>query len=301
MTNPGRRQRRSAPVGYNDPVAKRHQPPLGQVFLTDRRVEQHILRSLHLEADDTVLEIGAGRGNMTELLARQAGSVRTVEVDSRLVSLLREKFAGNNRVEVLATDILKLPLDGIARSTNRQRIKVFGNLPYYITSACLMHLFQYHRWIEEIVVMVQQEVAERIVAAPGSGDYGLLSITCQYYTQPELLFSIPPQAFRPQPKVRSALVRMPVAPQGDALGIMDEDEAAFWKLVKTAFARRRKTLFNNLKAICDAELLRRALERLQIDARARAETLSPAQFASLQKVLRSGDSMSFRNSAKTIR
>ena len=269
--------------------------------MTDHRVEERIVRLLHLRPEDTVLEIGAGRGNMTELLARQAGSVRTVEVDTRLASLLREKFAGNGRIEVLATDILKLPLDSIARSTNRQRIKVFGNLPYYITSACLMHLFQFHRWIEEIVVMVQQEVAERIVADPGSGDYGLLSITCQYHTQPELLFSIPPQAFRPQPKVHSALVRMPVAPQGDALGIMNEDEAAFWKLVKTAFAQRRKTLFNNLKAICDAELLRRALERLQIDARARAETLSLAQFASLRKALRSGDSMSFGKGTKTIR
>ncbi len=270
-------------------MAKRHQPPLGQVFLTDRRIEEHILRSLHLGADDTVLEIGAGKGNMTELLARHAASVRTVEVDSRLVSLLREKFADNDRVEVLAADILKLPLDSIAGSVNRQRIRVFGNLPYYITSACLMHLFQYHRWIEEIVVMVQREVAERIVASPGSGDYGLLSITCQYYTQPELLFSISPKAFRPQPKVHSALVRMPVAPQGDALGIKAEDEAAFWRFVKTAFAQRRKTLFNNLKAICDAEPLRRALERLQIDARARAETLSLTQFASLQKALRSGD------------
>ncbi|MCZ6750627.1 MAG: 16S rRNA (adenine(1518)-N(6)/adenine(1519)-N(6))-dimethyltransferase RsmA [Acidobacteria bacterium] len=257
--------------------------------MTDRRIEERILRSLHLEADDTVLEIGAGKGNMTELLARQAASVRTVEIDSRLVSLLREKFAGNGRVEVLAADILKLPLDSIAGSANQRRIKVFGNLPYYITSACLLHLFQYHRWIEEIVVMVQHEVAERIVAAPGSGDYGLLSITCQYYTQPELLFSISPKAFRPQPKVYSALLRMPVAPQGDALGITDKDEAAFWRFVKAAFAQRRKTLFNNLKAICDTELLRHALERLQIDARARAETLSLAQFASLAKALRKGD------------
>ena len=270
-------------------MAKRHQPPLGQVFLTDHRIEERILRSLHLEADDTVLEIGAGKGNMTELLARQAASVRTVEVDPRLVALLREKFSGNGRVEVLEADILKLPLDSIAGLANQRRIKVFGNLPYYITSACLLHLFRYHRWIEEIVVMVQQEVAERIVAAPGSRDYGLLSITCQYYTQPELLFSIPPKAFRPQPKVHSALLQMPVAPQGDALGITDEDEAAFWRLVKTAFAQRRKTLFNNLKGIYDAEPLRRALEQLQIDARARAETLSLAQFASLQKALRSGD------------
>ena len=110
--------------------------------MTDHRIEERILRSLHLEADDTVLEIGGGRGNMTELLARQAASVRTVEIDSRLVSLLREKFAGNGRVEVLAADILKLPLDSIASSAIRRRIKVFGNLPYYITSACLLHLFQ---------------------------------------------------------------------------------------------------------------------------------------------------------------
>ena len=275
----------TAAFGYNNPVAKHHRPPLGQVFLTDRRIEKRILHSLHLRPEDTVLEIGAGKGNMTALLSLQAASVQAVELDPQLVSLLRRRFAGNSRVEVLEADILQLPIDTIAAAAGRERIQIFGNLPYYITSPCLMHLFHYQRWIEEIVVMVQQEVARRIVAAPGSGDYGLFSITCQYYTQPALLFSISPKAFRPAPQVHSALVRMRVAVQRDALGI--RDEAAFWRLVRAAFLQKRKTLFNNLKTVCDAELLRRAMGKLEIDSRARAETLSLAQFASLQKALHS--------------
>ena len=233
---------------------RRRRVPLGQVFLTDRRVEERIIRALDLRSDDAVLEIGAGPGNMTRRLALQASKVWAVELDPSLAAALRQKFAGNPRVEVLEADILQVPIDALARSAGRDRIRVFGNLPYYITSPCLLRLLQYHCWIAEIVVMVQKEVAERIVAAPGSGDYGLFSVTCQYYTQPALLFSIPPKACRPHPQVHSALVRMRVSPQKEALGI--QDEGAFWNLVKAAFAQKRKTLFNNWKEICDPEPLR---------------------------------------------
>lgn len=264
-------------------MRKRRRAPLGQVFLADRRVEERILRSLRLGPDDAVLEIGAGPGNMTRRLAAQASKVWAVELDRQLAAALRQKFAENPRVEVLEADILRVSIDGIARSASREHIKVFGNLPYYITSPCLLHLFQYHGSIEEIVVMVQQEVAERIVAAPGSSAYGLFSVTCQYYTQPALLFAVPPKAFRPEPQVHSAVVRMRVAPQKEALGL--RDEATFWRLVKAAFSQKRKTLCNNWKGICDRERLRCAMKTLGIDLRARAETLTLDQFASLQKAL----------------
>lgn len=244
---------------------------------------QRILRSLRVQPADAVLEIGAGPGTMTELLAAQAAKVWAVEVDPKLAAGLREKFADSPHVEVVQADILAVSIPSLSRVAGRDRIRVFGNLPYYITSPCLLHLFEFHSWITDIVVMVQQEVAERIVAAPGSEAYGLFSVTCQYYAEPQILFSIPPQAFRPVPQVYSALVRMRVAPQKEELGI--EDERAFWQLVRAAFAQKRKTLVNNWKSRCDPERLRRAMAALHIDPRARAETLSLAQFAALIRTL----------------
>jgi 16S rRNA (adenine1518-N6/adenine1519-N6)-dimethyltransferase len=252
---------------------------LGQVFLTDARVERRILDALHLGADDMVLEIGAGRGNMTKLLASQAASVVAVELDPKLVSLLRRKFDGNPQIEIREADILEFPIEELVRGAGREKIKVFGNLPYYITSPCLMRLFRYQVWIEEIVVMVQEEVARRIVAKPATADYSLLSLTCQYYTRPQLLFSIGPESFTPPPQVRSALVKMLVAPQKDSLGIRDED--AFWSLIRAAFSQKRKTLFNNWKGTWEEQRLRRAMEKAGVDARARAETVTLGQFAAL--------------------
>ena len=270
-------------VGYNQQMTLRSRTRLGQVFLGDPRVERRIVAALRLQPADFVLEIGAGPGNMTAGLAEAAGKVVAVEVDPQWVGRLREKFAGDRRVSILEADILKVPIEKVAEESGRHRIKVFGNLPYYITSPCLLHLFRYGDCIEEITVMVQREVAERMVAAPGSKDYGLFTITCQYYTRPKLLFLIPPAAFRRPPKVDSALVRMPVAPQKEALGI--RDEAKFWKWMRAAFAKRRKTLANNWKGLCDSERLRAAMKEQGIDLRARAEALSLTQLASLYRRL----------------
>ena len=266
-------------------MKRRTRAPLGQVFLADRRVERRILEALRLGPEDVVLEIGAGPGNITARLAAVAGKVVAVELDAKWAALLREKFSANSRVEVLQADILKIPLDQVAQSAGRERIKIFGNLPYYITSPCLLHLFRYHTRIEEIVVMVQKEVAQRIVAGPGTADYGLLSITCQYYTRPELLFTIPPSAFHRPPKVDSALLRMTVAQQKEALGVKDEEH--FWKWMRAAFAQKRKTLVNNWKGLCDPARLRAAMEERRIDLRARAESLSLAELAALQESVRS--------------
>ena len=267
-------------------MLRHRRPPLGQVFLKDRRVIQRILRSLDLQPGDAILEIGAGPGTMTDLLAARAEKVWAVEVDPKLVVGLRERFAASPHVEVIEADILTLSIDSLCRAAGRERVRVFGNLPYYITSPCLLRLFEFHSRITDIVVMVQREVAERIVAAPGSDAYGVLSVTCQYYTEPRMLFSIPPQAFRPAPKVHSALVRMRVAPQKEKLKI--ENERAFWQLVQAAFAQKRKTLINNWKPRCDPEKLRQAMTALHIDPRARAETLSLEQFATLIRTLRDG-------------
>jgi len=253
------------------------------------------MSALAVEPGDAVLEIGSGPGTMTELLAERAAKVWAVEVDGKLAAGLREKFAGAENVEVVEADILTVSIDGLleadgrGEAAGRERIRVFGNLPYYITSPILLHLFAFHSRITDIVVMVQREVAERIVAEPGSPgskgskDYGLFSVTCQYYTEPRMLFSIPPQAFRPPPQVHSALIRMPVAPKKEKLQI--EDEEAFWRLVQAAFGQKRKTLANNWKGRCDPERLRAAMAELGIDPRARAETLGLEQFAGLYRAL----------------
>jgi 16S rRNA (adenine1518-N6/adenine1519-N6)-dimethyltransferase len=264
------------------PSRDRHRrPPLGQNFLVDRAVEQRILTALSLKPDDIVLEIGAGRGNMTALIAGRVAKVIAIEIDSDLVSLLHSKFGGCSNVEIREQDILKVEIDTVTRDAGREKIKVYGNLPYYITSPCLMHLFQYHASIDEIVVMVQEEVAQRMVAKPGSSKFGLLSLTCQYYCEPALLFSVGPHSFSPPPKVRSAIVRMKLQPQRDALGISIDEEPHYWNIVRRAFSQKRKTLFNNLKSITDPDRLHSALNRADIDPKARAETLSLQQFAAL--------------------
>ncbi|MBI2815305.1 MAG: ribosomal RNA small subunit methyltransferase A [Acidobacteria bacterium] len=271
---PGRRPASSAGHGVR-------RPPLGQHFLTDRRVEKRILDALGLTPEDVVLEIGGGRGNMTALLAAQAGKVIALELDPKLVVLLRRKFEMTPNVDVREADILRVQIDSVAREAEREKIKVYGNLPYYITSPCLMHLFQHHSRIAEIVVMVQEEVAQRIAAKPGSTAYGLLSLTCQYYSNPVLLFSVGPQSFSPPPKVRSAVVRMPVNPQRETLGLRPEDETAFWTLVRRAFSQKRKTLFNNLKGVVAAQRLKVAIDKANIEPQARAETMPLKQFAAL--------------------
>lgn len=268
-------------VEYNQAMARRQRARLGQVFLADPRVERRILAALQLKPTDVILEIGAGPGNMTELLAETAAQVIAVELDPKWAERLRERFAAGGRVAVLESDILQLPLDEVARRAGRKRLKIFGNLPYYITSPILMHLFQHALVIEDAVIMVQREVAERLVARPGSKNYGLLSVSCQYYSRPELLFVIPPRAFRRPPKVESALVRLTIAPQGEALGI--KDEGAFWRWLRAAFAHKRKTLANNVKHLCNPAHLRAAMQQHGINPRTRAETLSLPQLAALYR------------------
>ena len=251
------------------------------MFLADRRVERRIVDALRLRSDDCVLEIGAGPGNMTARLAEAAGKVFAVELDPRWAGKLRQMFAEHNRVTIVEADILKIPLDAVARGAGRERMKVFGNLPYYITTPCLLHLFDYCDTIEEITVMVQREVADRIVAEPDSRDYGLFTIACQYYTRPKLLFPVSPGAFRHPPQVESALVRMAVAPQQRALGIVDE--ADFWRWMRAAFAHKLKTLANNWKGRCDSDRLRATLSEQGIDPRVRAEALPLRHLASLYR------------------
>ncbi len=248
---------------------------LGQHFLTSEGHRKRIVDALGLSATkggENVLEIGPGRGALTDLLlekvAEKAGRLVVIEVDPVLASGLREKHKG--RVEVIEGDVLQ-----VAWPEFNGQAKVVGNLPYYITSPILMRLFEHADRIETIVVMVQREVAERITASPGTRDYGLLTVTARYFTEPKLLFTIPPGAFFPRPKVESAVVAMKVAPKRMA------DEASFFRMAKAAFAHKRKTLVNNLKVLYEVDVIKAALEASRLGESVRGEELSLEEFERL--------------------
>src|SRR5215510_14699662 len=265
--------------GVNLRSAKK--PRLGQNFLTDRKAAEKIVDALGDVSQSLVVEIGPGRGALTDALVEKAGRVIAIELDRLLATRLRMKYASNPKVEVLEGDVLTIdfrtvlhrtigPL-GDLRPERPQRARLLGNLPYYITSDILLHLFEFHDQFELIVIMVQREVGDRIVAQPGSRDYGLLSATAQLYARVEKLFTLPPGAFAPAPNVHSSVLRLRIAPQFDQLGVKPQE---FIEFLKLAFAMKRKTLMNNLKKRYPEEQIRAALKQAGIRADVRAEAVS---------------------------
>lgn len=251
---------------------------LGQHFLSAPGWQKRILNTLSAGADDTWIEIGPGHGEMTRLLAAKGRRVIAVEADPRLAESLQETVRAYPEdwpgVEVVAADILALDLGNLAA-----RFRVFGNLPYYITSPILHHLFGYADQTDSIHVVMQLEVADRVVARPGRRTYGYLSAACQFYARPELALKIPPGAFRPPPKVRSGLVHMAMPGEGAALGIADARK--FLEFVQLCFGHKRKTLRNNLRANASDSCIHEALKSSGLRPDTRAEQLSLAQFAAL--------------------
>ena len=269
-------------------------PKLGQHFLLDEAAALRIVDALGDVSQRTVLEIGPGRGALTSLLLRRARRVIAIELDRVLAAQLRMNFALVNNLEVIEGDILSIDFDtlfgpkpgntrpGIEYSP--EPVRVMGNLPYFITSDILLRLFEYRRYFEALVLMVQREVADRLAAEPGSRDYGLLSATAQLYSHVEKLFTLPPEAFAPPPKVYSAVVRLTVDSQVQTLGV---PEAAFVDFLKLSFGQKRKTLWNNLKSRYQPEALRLALKQAGVQAAARAETLPLEKSAALFRALSS--------------
>ncbi len=266
-------------------------PKLGQNFLADRRAAEKIVDALGDISRSVVLEIGPGKGALTEILARRAARLIAIELDRMLATELRFNYSRFPNVEVLEGDVLQIdfntvlkrigPLDDL-RPARASRARVVGNLPYYITSDILLRLFDFHELFEIIVIMVQREVADRIAAKPGSRDYGLLSATAQLYTKTEKLFTLPPGAFTPPPKVHSSVLRLTVAPRFEELQVPPKD---FIHFLKTAFAMKRKTLVNNLKAAYPDERIRTALASVAVRADARAEALSLEETAAIFRAL----------------
>jgi 16S rRNA (adenine1518-N6/adenine1519-N6)-dimethyltransferase len=261
---------------------------MGQHFLADSGRQRRILATLPDSANDVWVEIGAGHGEMTRLLALRSRRLIAIEGDPPLAMSLSEKVHSNPSewpgVEVIAADILACDLSNLG--DNVERFRVYGNLPYYITSPILHRLFQCADRIDSIHIVIQLEVSERIVAQPGSRDYGYLSVICQFYTKPEIVLKLPPGAFRPPPKVHSALVRMALPGERAALGIDAADETSFLEFVQRCFGQKRKTLRNNLLSDKSDPEIHKALADCGIRPDARAEQLTLVQFAALFAQLR---------------
>ena len=275
-----------------------HKPKLGQHFLASDSYAVQIVDALGDTSQSTVLEIGPGRGVLTSLLAKRARRLIAVELDRVLAAQLRLRFGMFPNVEVIEADILSVDFDslfgpkpGLRRPGIEFRpdpVKVIGNLPYYITSDILLRLFDYSKYFETIVVLVQREVADRIAAEPGSRDYGLLSATTQLYASAEKLFTLPPGAFAPPPKVHSTALRLTMAPRQKELGLDGEGQITdrFIDFLKLSFGQKRKTLWNNLKSNYPEPDLRVALAQAKVKPAARAETLSLEESAALFRALR---------------
>ncbi len=249
---------------------------LGQNFLVDREAQRAIVAALGASAQGDVVEIGPGKAAITALLVARAARLVAIELDRDLAARLRAQFAAVPSVVVLEADVLTVDLTQLARSPGRS-LAVVGNLPYYITSPILQHLFRHEAVLSEAIVMVQREVAERITAAPGTRAYGLLSVLCQIHTRPELLFTLGPSAFQPPPEVDSAVVRLRFVPRWAELAV---SQAPFLGFLQASFAQKRKTLANNLRAAgYAADRIPHALQAAGGSGRERAEELSPDRLA----------------------
>jgi 16S rRNA (adenine1518-N6/adenine1519-N6)-dimethyltransferase len=273
---------------------------LGQHFLADLHWREEIARAIRVSkhsiaplADDERslrvpihrdqhcwIEIGAGHGEMSQHLLATGATVHAIEIDPKLIAGLRQLAQKFPNLSVVPGDILKADLAAIAAG---RRIRIYGNLPYYITSPILHHLFTFADLIDEIHIVIQTEVALRLAAQPGTRDYGYLSVVTQFYTRPEFVFEIPRDAFHPPPEVASALVTLRLPGEGAKLSL--GDPSRFLDFAKLCFSKKRKMLVNNLRTLAKPDRVREALATLDLRPDARAEQLPVSQLAALHASL----------------
>jgi 16S rRNA (adenine1518-N6/adenine1519-N6)-dimethyltransferase len=247
---------------------------LGQNFLFDRAILSGIVEAAEIGPDDTVIEIGPGHGTLTRLLAEKARKLIAIELDHQLCIKLVGELSGYNNIELIEGDALKFRFEEI------EKFKVVANIPYYITTPVIFRLLEAKQNLESMTLTIQKEVAERIVAPPGGKDYGVLSIAIQCFAIPALKFIVPKEAFHPVPKVDSAVVHISLRKEPLVPPCADE---FFFKVVRTAFSQRRKTLSNSLKPFGPA--VRDMLAKAEIDPQRRPETLSIEEFKRVAELL----------------
>jgi 16S rRNA (adenine1518-N6/adenine1519-N6)-dimethyltransferase len=264
---------------------------LGQHFLSDLECREQIARAIGVSRhsiggartageNSCWIEIGAGHGEMTEQLVAGGTPVYAIELDPSLIAGLRRLAKQFPNLTVVPGDILELDLAEIAAG---RRLRIYGNLPYYITSPILQRLFDMADLLEEIHIVIQHEVALRLAAVPGTSDYGYLSVMTQYFSRPDIAMEVPREAFTPPPEVESALVTLRFPGARATLAV--RNEKAFFDFVKLCFAQKRKTLVNNLRSLAPPVAAREALAALQLRPEARAEQLTVSQLAALHQRL----------------
>jgi 16S rRNA (adenine1518-N6/adenine1519-N6)-dimethyltransferase len=258
---------------------------LGQNFLVDRQVQERIIESVGLTGSEQVLEVGPGRGALTRLLAERAGKVLAIELDRQLSEYLQNLFSDRPLITVLRHDILRVDLAALLKEHGDGRWRVAANLPYNISSQVLFLFLEHRQYFERLVLMLQKEVGERLLARPGSKEYGILTVLLQLHFDIRREFLVRPGSFHPVPKVDSLVLSFEplVSPRFDV-----GDEDVFRRIVKAAFGQRRKTLHNCLKtaAICDPEVLDKIAFASGIDLKRRGETLSLEEFAALSRAFK---------------
>lgn len=263
------------------------QKKFGQNFLIDTHVLEKIISAAGITKNDCVLEIGPGIGTMTQYLAENAGHVVAVEIDRNLIPILKETLADYDNVTVINEDILRVDIKALAEEYNGGKpIKVVANLPYYITTPIIMGLFESGVPIDNITVMVQKEVADRMKEGPGSKDYGALSLAVQYYAEPEIVANVPPNCFIPRPNVGSAVIRLT---RHKEMPVQVKDPALMFKIIRASFNQRRKTLQNGLGNASELPYTKgqiaAAIAEMGLTPTIRGEALSLAQFAQLSDIL----------------
>ncbi len=250
---------------------------LGQNFLIDKNIQRKIVESSGLSVSDVVLEIGAGRGEITSLLSRKAGFVYALEIDAALCEILEVNLAGLDNVEVLKGDVLKFDFKNLFAKINRE-VKVIGNIPYYITTPIIERLLEHREKISSVFIMVQKEFALRAVSGPGSKVFGSLSCFLQYYTAPKILFPISRSCFYPAPKVDSCFLQLSMRKEP---AVKVNDEGLFLKIIRAGFNKRRKILRNSLKDVIPQRKLSEFFQKYGIDKNTRPERLGLSDFANL--------------------
>lgn len=269
---------------------QKKRPKLGQNFLVSATAQAAIVDALGDVSTRTVIEIGPGRGALTGLLARRAQRLVAIELDGELAARLREEYAGRENVEIRQQDVLQA--DFAELRDGGERLMVVGNLPYYITSEILLRLFRSADEVDRAVVMMQREVADRVVAEPGGRDYGVLSATAQLYGRVEKLMTLPPGAFQPPPQVHSTVLRLTMGPQFGELGVDPEEFVAF---VRACFAQKRKMLAKNLRnAGYAADAVSVAMAESGLQATSRAEEVGVEGMAAVWRRLRGERAMTAR-------
>ena len=264
----------------------RNSKNLGQNFLTDKNIIDRIIEGSEIGPEDLVIEIGPGIGVITREAAAAAKKVIAVEIDEDLLPILQYTLGDLNNVEVVNQDILKTDLKEIIDLQDfRGKVRIIGNLPYYITTPIIMKLLEDNTGAETITVMIQKEVADRLKAAPGKKECGAISLMVQYFAEVSEIVKVPRTVFVPQPKVDSTVLRLDVRREKP---VMVEDEEYFFKVIKAGFAQRRKTVANSLSVLGDVsrEEILNALEKAGIDPVRRGETLSLGEYAALSKALK---------------